>query len=960
MKRKKLRNNWKRRVVSFGAVTVMLSSITASAAGEHDGRLTDRAEHTDKNFEDYEYERMDVADFDAIIDGLADLTADPQNADQVLDVIIGMEDYYCQASRCYSIAHIHSDLVADDQYWDDEVMFWDELTTDIGDKIMTSYNVIATSPNADVLKERVDDEDEWQDILDYQVMTQEQKDLSAKETELSLQYDILYNKEYSTTVDGKSYTEEELEEVYDQGTIDRDAYMTGYADILTQKNEDRADLYLQMVDVRTKIARSYGYENFAEYAYDKRYGRDYTSAELKDYRDAVKDSIVPLQDELIMELYGTHYNDLTEMFEQEMSEQDCLDNLRKYLPEISSDMLPALDYMEEHHLYDISISDVKAPGGYTISITDYNAPFLYNCADGSIQDMETLIHEYGHYNQMYHMTADSWYYDKTDLDLAEIHSQGLELLFMDFADELYGDYAEVMKLYTLFNLTYATVEGCKEDAFQYAVYSDPDNLTAEKLNQIYYDCCTEYTDRFGAMFDETMAMAQQGYLPNNISYGWDSIPHTFQSPMYYISYSVSAAAVFELFDVILDDRDEGIESYLALVDAEFQQGFQDTLDTVGLNNPIQNPRFDLYADDIRYELGLVDERTVVNEYDPHHPTTYWGGSGELPEKETDDEKPQDDTKPAADTDAEDDDAEVGKEQAPSDEATNRMMVAGIVAAGMFAVALIIVIVVIVKMKKEKKAQQGVALNRNVNAPNPYLNRPNTPGMGAANQQVNPNNVQNLTPQQPISPYAGQTASTVANVTQPINPYMNQQTPVQGTQTGADPLAGTSSSISSANIMDASAQPVNPYTQQSQINPYAGQNLQINPYAQQQPVNPYLQNLQTMQTQTQQEQTAQAAATQAQVQAAQSATQAQVQATQAFGTAEPTNPDDMSREEDNLPVPEEELRDLAGRIPADRKEVLIQMIRNGQKLDAIKECREMTGTGLLQAKTLIEAYEKFLQ
>ena len=161
-------------------------------------------------------------------------------------------------------------------------------------------------------------------------------------------------------------------------------------------------------------------------------------------------------------------------------------------------------------------------------------------------------------------------------------------------------------------------------------------------------------------------------------------------------------------------------------------------------------------------------------------------------------------------------------------------------------------------------------------------------------------------------------------------------------------------------MDASAQPVNPYTQQSQINPYAGQNLQINPYAQQQPVNPYLQNLQTMQTQTQQEQTAQAAATQAQVQEAQSATQAQVQATQAFGTAEPTDPDDMSREEDNLPVPEEEHRDLAGRIPADRKEVLIQMIRNGQKLDAIKECREMTGTGLLQAKALIEAYEKFLQ
>ncbi|MBR3734883.1 MAG: hypothetical protein IKN07_03315, partial [Lachnospiraceae bacterium] len=140
------RDLWKRAVVTGATAAALFSNMTVLAAGEHDGRLTDRADHTDKDFDEYEYERMDEADFDAIIDGLDELVQDTANADKVLDVIVGMEDYYCEASRNYSIAHIKSDLVADDQYWDDEVMFWDDLTTNIGDKIMTSYNVIATSP----------------------------------------------------------------------------------------------------------------------------------------------------------------------------------------------------------------------------------------------------------------------------------------------------------------------------------------------------------------------------------------------------------------------------------------------------------------------------------------------------------------------------------------------------------------------------------------------------------------------------------------------------------------------------------------------------------------------------------------------------------------------------------------------------------------------------------------------
>ncbi|MBR6157926.1 MAG: hypothetical protein IKQ27_13285 [Lachnospiraceae bacterium] len=938
------RDLWKRAIVTGATAAALFSNMTVLAAGEHDGRLTDRADHTDKDFDEYEYERMDEADFDAIIDGLDELVQDTANADKVLDVIVGMEDYYCEASRNYSIAHIKSDLVADDQYWDDEVMFWDDLTTNIGDKIMTSYNVIATSPNADVLHERVDDEDDWQDILDYTVMTQEQKDLSAKETELSLKYDVLYNKEYTTKVNGKDYTEDELAGLRGDGTLDSDGYNEALADLMQQKNQERAELYLELVDVRTQIARSYGYSDFAEYAYDKRYGRDYTTAELDEYREQVKNNIVPLQDELMMELYGTYYSDLMAMFNQGMTDQECLDTLRQYLPEISSDLLVSLDYMEDHHLYDLSISDEKAPGGYTISIGGYNAPFIYNCADGSIQDMETLIHEFGHYNEMYYMTADSWYYDEGNLDLAEIHSQGLELLFMDYAEDIYGDYADVMKLYTLFNLTYAAVEGCKEDAFQYEVYKNADNLTVEKLNQMYYDCCVEYSGKFGSMMYDSIGMGQGGYLPEKECYEWIDIPHTFQSPMYYISYSVSVAAVFELFDVILDDRDEGIDCYLALVDSEYQQEFQETLENVGLNNPIKNPRFDLYADDIKYAVGLVDERTVVDNYDPHIATTYWGEGGEAITHEQDgDPDPDEGTEPTTAVEPDetpDDDGD--EDQAPADkdreEGDSRKTIALVVALGMIGLALVIIIVVIVKVSKSKKAQQGTVQNRAVNAPNPYMNQ----GMNnAQNMQAGGGN-----------PYAANGGGNIPQ--QPINPYMQQgqgiapaqNMPAAGTQM---PLAGNSTDISSANILNRAESSINPYVSQSSINPYAGQSVQINPYANQTP-NPYLQNLQAMQTQAT-EQNAQMvqAAAQSSAQMVQNAAQSAEQAQNLAANVTQSVAGDAQNS----------LRQIAERIPAEQRAALAERVRQGDKITTIRDIREMTGASLADAKAIVDAFENFL-
>ncbi|MCR5210884.1 MAG: hypothetical protein K6C99_11790 [Lachnospiraceae bacterium] len=684
---------------------------SGSSSGSHDGVLKDRVKHSDLKFGEYEYKRLSQADFETIVDGLEDLASDSKNEDAVMDVITEMEDYYNELACNYSLANLYSNLYADDDQYDEEVEFYSDLLTNVSDLLMQNYQIVALSPCADRLEEHIDDADDWQDILDYEVMSEEEKDLKARETRLELDYDDLSLKEYTTDINGTTYNEDELEEAIEDGSIEVMDYLNGLSDITTQKNEEKAELYLELVDIRTQIAKLNGYDNYVDYAYKEIYDRDYTYDDLSDYRQSVVDNMVPLGQELREMMTEDMSEEYSAMISAEMTEEECLDKLSAHLPDISEDFMLSYNYMIDHDLIDISQSDSKAPGGFTTSITGYNAPFLYNCADGSISDMQTLIHEFGHYNEMYYQSEDTWYYDNTNLDLAEIHSQGMEMLFMDYADDIYGDNAEIMKLYNQFSMTYSAVQGVKEDEFQYLVYSDPDNLTVSDLNQLYYDVCEKYGDleNYNSYY---IALYGAG-IPEGEILEWTEIPHTFQSPEYYISYSVSVAAVYELYDHILNDRDEGIDIYMALVDAEFQDDFQETLENVGLNNPIETPRFDLYADDVRYSLGL--EQKGHADYGDGSGIGDGTGDGtgdeeepEVTEETTNDKK---DKKKNKDKDK---DKEKEEEKDDDTDFLKTILIGVCVGGVIFIVIIIVIIIVAVNAGKKKKAK--IAQQRNNGAP----------------------------------------------------------------------------------------------------------------------------------------------------------------------------------------------------------------------------------------------------
>lgn len=705
----KLRMKFMKGVALGCAAAVAMPALFTSAAVND--KLTDRVTHTDLNFEDLTYEIMKEEDFDAIVEGLEDLTADEDNADEVLAVIIGMEDYINQLTGYYSLCSVYDSLHVDDSSYDDDIKTLDELYTNVIDKVWINYRIIAESPCSDVLKNRIDDDDEWQDILDYEAMTQTQKDLNAQETDLVLQFDELYNADYTANIDGVDYTADELDEAYSNGTITFNQYLQGVADTLTARNEALGNLYIELVLVRNQIAAEEGYDNYAEYRYAEAYDRDYTPDEIEDYRTNVKDYMVPLQSELYDLLYDGD-EDYISMLNAAMTEEECLTNLETYLPEISEDLLVSYQYMIDHNMYDISVDDNKEPGAYTTSFQYYNAPFLFNCADGTISDMQTLIHEFGHYNEFYYASEDEWYYGSTNLDLAEIHSQGMELLFTEYAEDIYGDNAAAMEIYNLFSSTYSMVQGCKEDEFQQKVYAlDDDEVTLDKLNELYYEVCDAYGD---LDWHNSYYLGIYGLLAEDQATEWVEIPHTFKSPLYYISYSTSQAAVEELREAVMEDREEGITTYLDLVNLGFEGDFRETLVDAGLNDPIENPNCEAYAENIRVLVGLSD--AVEDEVDPV--------IEEDNKKKDKDKKDKDKDKKKKDKE----DKEAKEEPAPQTfleklkaivtDPSNPILYAIAGGLALIIAAIVVVVVVVTKKSKKKKALQGEMASENVPAFDP--------------------------------------------------------------------------------------------------------------------------------------------------------------------------------------------------------------------------------------------------
>jgi len=581
----RMKNRWMAALLS---VLMLFSiSVTALAADTRETDFFEDQEHSDVNYADMEYVPIDTETILAAMEETRALVEDEANADAVLEGFYAACEMNTNASTMSTLAYIkyQQDVMSQDAYQFNAEA--DQASSVVYDGLLGLTRDILNSPCAFVLDGIVTEEDA-EFLREYEDMTDEELALQDEINALENEYYSAAAVEYSAVVDGVEWTDATSEEAYTAGEITYDQYIQIGRAVAKEMNAVLGEIYLRIVDAYEREAAMEDYDNFLDYAYEEIYSRDYTPLEIRDFHAAVKEHIAPLSDTLYENFYNLVDMDI---YYGDFAGDTALDIIDPYIASLSSELYESFTYMREHGLYDSGYSETKSDSGFTTLLPAYGAPFFFDSPYGYLGDLTTAVHEFGHYNNFY-WTDGSWYNGSKNIDIAEVHSQALELLFTHFYPEIFGeDGGNFVTSFILYNLTSAIVDGALHDELQQFVFETED-VTLQQINEKYCQLCREYS--VISPDDERTEM-----------YGWVEIHHTFTRPLYYISYAVSAAGAFEFWlEARETDFYTGVDDYLRFTAQKMDEyGFQEGFEALGMESPIT-------AD---FVVSLAEELTAAAE-----------------------------------------------------------------------------------------------------------------------------------------------------------------------------------------------------------------------------------------------------------------------------------------------------------------------------------------------------------
>lgn len=548
--------------------------------------------HTELDYSDIAYEHIDIQPVLAEIDAIRSLMEQESSAGAVREQFFSMMDHYEELLTMFYVLYIQRSQNVLDEAVAEEVEYANGACNDLLDAINLLIRDALHSPCAGVFREMMSEE-EAAAYLNYEGLTEEERTMSQREVALENEYNqtaALLTVEYN----GEEWTDNSAYSACLAGEISSEDYAAISDAYLRKQNEVLGEIYLRMVSLRTEIAKSCGYDDYCAYAYAELYQRDYTPEDIRSFHQAVKDNhFSGLSDELVA-LYLNEAN-------QELASATCpgeeiMDQIEPYIGRMSSEMAEAYNYMRTHHFYDVADSECKEAGAYTITLPSYGVPFYFDNINFYLGKFKTNIHEFGHYNQAYWNDC-GWDQPIQGPDLSEVHSQGLELMFSHWYDEIFEEDAQMVLDYLLANLTYSLADGSIYDELQQYVYTT-DGVTLTQINQKYRQLAEEY----GMVSPDD---------PREALYDWVQVHHTFLQPCYYISYAVSAAGAFTFWlDAQTGDYFNALDEYLKFTALPSDLTFQESFQALDMENPLTPEYLSELAETLRSVLAL-EERAAA-------------------------------------------------------------------------------------------------------------------------------------------------------------------------------------------------------------------------------------------------------------------------------------------------------------------------------------------------------------
>ena len=506
-----------------GSVSETLSSALSTAAGTEPAMAPDGI-HADVDYADMTWYVYDAGKFFEKAERLGE-TADDDEAIELYEWLMAE---YAKAYTLDNLAYIDFYAHPNDDTISDACQQLDRILNETNDALCTALSDALNGPAAHALESYIGS-DKADALRYYDEQTDREREISERVSALTLQYNTLIMEDLS----------------------------------FSEETEKIGTLYRELVDLHNEEASLAGYDTYADYAYEVSYGRDFTPGDAA----ALCETVKPYAREYFTSLY-THEATYTDFsVNTDLSESELVGLITRFMPRVSDGAAEAAQYMKKHGLYFMDSADRVSDMGFTTTLDQYNAPFIYLALYGNEYDIQSMFHEFGHYYDAYVNPTPDLLLSVGSLDIFEIHSTGMEALSTGWYDEVYGGEETLARIKFLDNALYTVFTGCLFDEFQRAVYADP-SLTPEQIDQTFISIAHSYGLRsFGKEF----------------SHYWMQVNHNFESPFYYISYAVSMLASLQIYEMAESDWAEAARFYNDLVSlGAFDYTYCELLDKVGL------------------------------------------------------------------------------------------------------------------------------------------------------------------------------------------------------------------------------------------------------------------------------------------------------------------------------------------------------------------------------------------
>lgn len=541
-------------------------------------------------FKEFVYKRPDVKKTCDDLEALGKKIENSLDVEEIKRLIKEIENIKIEFESMMVICSIRNTIDTTDKFYEDEQEFFDNESPKYSSAITKISKVLVNHPKRYELEKIYTSH--WFKMMEVSLKTFDDSimDELVEESKLTTKYSKLLAS-CQIEYDGKINNLSQMGKY--STAVDRNVRLEAskLIDSFFACHEDELDeIYDKLVKVRTKMAKKLGYENYLEFGYLRMGRTDYNYLDVRKYRKQVLDYIVPVSEKLFANQAKRIKITNPEAFDMNLefldgnptpkgNKDELVMKASKMYSEMSLETDEFFKYMVSGKLMDLETKKGKQGGGYCTYIPKYHAPFIFSNFNQTKGDVDVLTHEAGHAFEVYraskHITNPDLMWPT--MEACEIHSMSMEFFAYPWMNSFFGDDERKYKISHMSGAITFIPYGCLIDNFQEEVYLNYNMTPAErkecfrKLEKMYLPS-KKYTYQ---------PMWEKGCY-------WFRQQHVFNSPLYYIDYTLAQVCAIEFYEKNLDNHSIAWHDYLHLCDLGGSMSFLELLKETNLSNPFED------------------------------------------------------------------------------------------------------------------------------------------------------------------------------------------------------------------------------------------------------------------------------------------------------------------------------------------------------------------------------------